>query len=194
MKRLPRRRWWLLVGTLLVLVVLVHIVTAPVSGRIVPVDTKPTKPLKQATKNMSTQTLTSPYFSLVLPAGFKLQASGQLPPGLLYQQNIIKPSAFGSIIVSISLKTMPEGGLASDSSYNLRVQQPVRYQLSRQTMDGDIVSIANDSQQASVVAFWPHANKLATISLSSGLNNPASDDNKSIVSALRTLISSWQWQ
>jgi hypothetical protein len=191
---LSKRRWLLFGGALLLLAAAVHVVTAPVSGRIVPVDAKPSKPLKQAKTAVTSQTLSSPYFSLVLPPGFEKQTSGQLPPGLLYQQNVIKPSAFGSIIVSIAIRPMPEGGMSVDSSYNLRVWQADRYHLSHQTLNGDLVSTFNDSRQASVVAFWPHGSQLASISLNSGLNNPASDDNKSIVSALQTIISAWQWQ
>jgi hypothetical protein len=89
---------------------------------------------------------------------------------------------------------MPEGGLAGDSSFRLREKDTGRYQLSSQAAGSDIIHIANDKQSAAVVAFWPHGGYLATISVSSGVDNPSSDDNATQIKALQPLLKAWQWR
>jgi hypothetical protein len=89
---------------------------------------------------------------------------------------------------------MPEGGLAGDSSYKLRQQKAERYRLTTQSISGEAIQIANDAESAAVVAFWPHGGYLATISISSGVSNPSSNDNAAELSVLQPLLKAWRWQ
>jgi hypothetical protein len=187
-------KWRWLIGLLLLLTVVIvvfRVISAPVHGRQVPVDRQLTPKPHVTAPTLPASNVQSNYFDLPLPAGYKPQAA-QAVPGLLYSQTILKPSSFGSLLINISLKPLPEGGLAADSSYRLR-QQTSRYHLTSQSVDGDTVQLANDTESAAIVAFWPHGGYLATISVSSGLGNPAADDNRQELKALQPLLTAWQW-
>jgi hypothetical protein len=171
-------------------------ISAPVTGHDVAASDKlqTITPRKAKPDTSATSIKDNQYFQLELPAGYKAQANNQPVPGLSYQKTIIKPGAFGSIIINIAIKPVPEGGLAGDSSYSLRTKSPAHYKMSHQTAGGSDVVIFNDAESAAVVAFWLHGGYLATISLNSGINNPASDDNVDIVRALQPVLSAWQWR
>lgn len=138
-------------------------------------------------------TLDNSYFSLALPPGYLAQAPTALT-GLLYSQTITKPGDFGSLIINLAVKGLPGGDLSQDSNYSLRLGQADRYTLSRQTVGGETVYVANDHQSAAVVAFWPHDGKLATISVSSGLADPSTGDNSDELRALQPLLQAWRWR
>lgn len=195
-KKTIKRRYWL---SLLVLFILIasgiafgRMISAPSHGRITTSSSKfkvsSSKPTTAPASDIQTE-----YFRLALPAGYKQQAGSQTVPGLLYQQTIIKPSMTGSLVFSIAISSLG-GGLSENSSYRLRTQDATRYELTTQAVQGDTVTITNDSQSASVVAFWPHGDKLATIGVSSGLQNPAADNNANEIKALQPLLAAWQWQ
>lgn len=171
--------------------------TGPAEGHIVrpsgaTITTKVTKESPVAT-DMTQQKLSSVYFDLTLPPGYRLQPNTQASAGLLYQQTIIKPSSFGSLVVAISLKTLPEGGVNNDPSYTTRHEQPAQYQASVRQIKGDTVFLFADTEHASTVAFWPHSNYLATIGISAGISNPGGDttDQRSVLEAL---LDAWQWR
>lgn len=172
----------------------VHQLTAPVHGRPTSGGTVPRTKRLAKPAVLPASNLQNDYFQLALPTGYRVQAGNAETPGILYTQTLIKPANFGSLIVVIAVKAMPEGGLSEDSSYRLRSQQTTRYKLSSQTLAGESVQIANDSQAAAVVAFWPHSGYLATISVTSGISDPGADDNADQVAALRTLLAAWQWR
>lgn len=201
MKRL-RLSWFrhhsrllILLVLLLVIGLIVHGLSAPVHGKTVPVDHAVKKP--QAT----TQRLELPasqdnqtYFTLNLPAGYRAQ-DPQAPSGnLLYAQTITKPSDFGSLVINIGIRTLPEGGLDADPSYHLRTSTPSQYSMSTLTVDGSLVHIANDTQSTSVVAFWVHGSYEATISVMQGVNEPGTDNNASQLQVLTTLLHAWTWK
>ena len=140
------------------------------------------------------QTLSNQYYILDLPAGYSAQDALQTPSGMLATQTIIKHGSFGSLIISIGVQPLSSDGLEADPSYHLRVSNQSRYQLHTQPQAGDTLQIANDRQEASVVAFWPHGGYLATISVSSGLGNPATNDNADVLKALQPILDAWQWQ
>ncbi len=190
-----RRKYWLIIIVLLgVIGVFAHTVSAPVKGHIIPIDVKLKHSNKVAPAHLPATSVQSSYYNLDLPAGYRVQDSSTSVPGLLYQQTLIKPSLGGSLIISIAVKAIPEGGLAGDSSYQGRVNQGNRYQMRSQSISGDTLTVANDTQSASIVAFWPHGAYLATIGISSGLDNPATNDNIDEITILQPLLKDWQWQ
>ncbi len=191
-----RGRIWLgiFVGLALIIGLVGRQLAAPSEGHIIPVQDHLTK-VQTAPKPIITPatTLTNDYFNLALPPGYAVQTVTAPPSGLLFNQTVIKSGSFGSLIISISLQKLPDGGLSEDSSYRLR-QQADRYVLSSQAVSGETVQIANDKQTAAVAAFWAHRAYLATISISSGLSNPSGDDNADEVAALQPLLTAWQWR
>lgn len=156
-------------------------------------------PTAKVTPHLSTQT-TAPstqgtaYYSLELPAGYAQVASASPPPGILAVQTLSKQLAIGKLVVAIAIKSMPEGGVSGDSAYQLRTAHPERYTLTTKTIQGDVVTIANDSQSAAVVAFWPHQSYEATISLTMGFEGPAADGNADELDQLQTILTAWRWQ
>ncbi len=194
--KIIKRRCWFSLLTLFILIAsgiaFGRIISAPSHGRITTSSSKfkasSPKPTTTPASDIQTE-----YFQITLPAGYKQQARSQTVPGLLYQQTIIKPSMSGSLVISIAISSLG-GGLSENTSYRLRTQDATRYKLATQVVQGDPVTITNDSQSASVVAFWPHGDKLATISITSGLQNPTTDNNASEINALQPLLAAWQWQ
>ncbi len=175
--------------------VVAKLISAPVEGRATKADLKLQHAPPQAAKQqLPASNLNSTYFELALPQGYKVQPASQAIAGLLYQQTIIKPGAFGSLVINIAIKPLPDGGVAGDSSYQTRQQQPSRYKFTNQSNLEDSIAIANDNQAAAVVAFWPHANYLATISVSSAVDNLAMDGNKDLLAALAPVLSAWHWR
>lgn len=167
---------------------------APVTGQIVATKTTSQHKISKPEEKPATSSIKNSYFDLSLPGGYRVQSASQSPPGLSYQQTIIKPSALGSAVINIAIKPMPEGGMSGDSSYQLRAQSPSRFSLIQQVVNGESLVLASDSQSASVVAFWPHAGKLATISVSSALANPSTDNNLQQKKILLTVLTAWNWQ
>jgi hypothetical protein len=192
--RSKRARLALALGVLLLILVIVgrHLM-APVHGRATKSDIKPQKTLSSSETESSPSVVNQQYFSLNLPAGYVAQEA--LTPGgtQLFSQTIIKPSGFGSTLINIGIKNLPEGGLSEDPSFTARQQQSGRYQLTIKTVNGETVHVANDRESAVVVAFWVHNKYLATISVSQGINNPAADDNIAGLKVLDVILQAWQW-
>jgi hypothetical protein len=190
------KRRYLLMAAILICLAGVYgftrLVASPSHGQPVKNGT-PSRKHVEAADQLPSTTIKTEYFELALPAGYRPQEA-QPVLGLLYAQTLTKPSSSGSLIINISIKTMPEGGLAGDSSYKLRQQKVERYRLTTQSISGEAIQIANDAESAAVVAFWPHAGYLATISISSGVSNPSSNDNAAELSALQPLLKAWRWQ
>lgn len=172
----------------------VHTVSAPVHGRpshSVYKFVNKSKP--KGTPIIPASEIQTAYFDLPLPAGYRQQSVNSVP-NLLYSQTVVKTSLSGSIIINIGLKQLPNGGLEGDTNYRLRMEQSGHYKLENQNIKGDRVVTANDNQSAAVAVFWPHGNYLATISASSGLDNPVSDGNAQELAALWPLLQAWQWR
>ncbi|MDB5170327.1 MAG: hypothetical protein JWO35_21 [Candidatus Saccharibacteria bacterium] len=173
----------------------VRAVSAPSHGRITTSSSSKLKisSPKQAIPVAPASEVQTPYFQLALPVGYKQQSSSQTVPGLLYQQTIIKASSAGSLIIAIAITPLGSG-LNDNSAYRLRTQDTARYKLTTQTVQGESIVIANDAGSSAVVAFWVHGDKLATISVTTGLQNPAANDNADELKALQPLLAAWQWQ
>ena len=196
MPRSLRRRVWLgvFIGLTLIIWLISRHLAAPSDGHIIPVQDHLTKVQTAPKPTIApATTLANDYFSLTLPPGYNVHSVTAPPNGLLYNQTLIKPGSFGSLIISLSVQKLPEGGLSEDSSYRLR-QQADHYQITSQTVHGETVQIANDKQTAAVAAFWVHGNYLATLSISSGLSDPSGDDNADELAALQPLLAAWQWR
>jgi hypothetical protein len=194
---ISRRQRTLLIflGCVLLITVVSRILSAPAHGKLVPVEQSQAKALvKPKPKVAPASSDEQQYFSLSLPAGYVAQ-SGQQPGGnLLFSQTILKAGSFGSTVIAIGIQNVPDGGLDADPSYHLRTTQPERFTLTKATFDGEPVTIANDLQSASVVAFWAHGTHFATISTTQGIGNPATNSNADIIKVLETLLSGWSWK
>lgn len=180
---------------MILLVVVIGVVAklnAPSKGI---VNQHPTTKIKPhiSTQQPNPSTQKTAYYTLNLPAGFAEISSGTAPSGTLAIQTLTKQLAIGKLVIAIAVKPTPEGGVTSDSAYQLRAAHPERYSFSTNSINGDTVTIANDSQSAAVVAFWQHQNYLATISLTMGFEGPPDDGNADELAQLQTILNAWQW-
>jgi hypothetical protein len=192
--RLPKRRW-LLVGLLVIGIYIVsRILSSPAEGHQEAVDQKliPAQPTTAPAPAAST--LNNQYFTLRLPVGYSLQASSTTTPGLLFNQTILKASNEGSLIINVGLSTL-DGGLSENSSYRLRAENPQTYGLSSQLIGGSTVTISTrlDGSDGEVVAFWPHGNYLATVSVTDGTGDTPGGDTAGDQTVLMSLLKGWQW-
>lgn len=194
---IPSRRLFIGGGLLLLLIIGVWVIgrqlSAPAHSPVLPSQSAAHKTTITVPTAVA-QSITNSYYTLNLPAGYIAHAAETPSTGLLYTQTIIKPSTLGSLIIAIGIKTLPEGGLAGDTSYNLRLSNSSRFSLSSRQVHGDTVQLATDLQQTSVVAFWQHVGLLATISISSGLGNQTDGGASELTQALTPLLEAWQWQ
>jgi len=170
-------------------------ITAPATGTAVVTDAS--KSLKNSSKSAKTPGATeikTGYFELNLPTGYRIQATSSSVPGLLYQKTLIKPSTMGSVVIAIGLKNLPDGGLQGDTSYQLRVKNPTRYTMTSETINGQPIVLASDSQAGSITAFIARGGYLATVSASSGVSNPTNDNNETQRKALQPVLEAWRWR
>lgn len=191
------RRRKFAIGALVFLVVMVviiaKIIAAPAHGHQIPVDRQARVTPKKSAPVLPASEIPTSYFRLALPAGYKPQTA-ETVPGLLYSQTLTKPSLGGTMVVSIAVKTMPEGGLDGEPSYRLRQSKPTQYRQSTQSVQGGSATVFNDAESASVVAFMPHGSYLATVSVTLGISNPSSDDNSDELKVLQPILAAWQWR
>jgi hypothetical protein len=171
-----------------------YVLNAPAKGTIVENPKLKLKPSANAVPTTAPLQQSNTYYSLHLPVGFSSLSSPSTPAGLLSAATLKKNSASGTQLIAIAIKNMPDGGMTNDSAYQLRSSQSAHYTLTTQSVDNDQVRIATDTQSAGVVAFWPHGNLLATISISETYDDPSSSSSTVLSSTLQTVLQSWQWQ
>jgi hypothetical protein len=133
------------------------------------------------------------YYELNLPGGYKPQSNGQPMPGLLYQQTIIKQSASGSQVIAIGITDSP-GGMSNLSSYQLRQQASGHYERTTITIHNEQIILFADTQSPSVVAFWEHQGRVATIGATAGVAEISDDGTKTQRAALLPVLDGWQWR
>lgn len=75
-------------------------------------------------------------------------------------------SGMVSKILTLSITKFPSGQLKDDASYYMRTLHPERYKITERVIKGDKVAIAANTQEYQLTAFWPHAGKMLTFSLS----------------------------
>ncbi len=197
-RRLAKR--WKIGGTVLITVGLcawaMQVISAPQYGELIKI--QDFNKIKSVNHKLSPEappsTIESAYFQLKLPVGYRLQPTTQPVASLLYQQMLIKPSVSGSLVISIALRELPAGGLQDDSAYALRQARSEQYRITTQTTGEDVVRLVADTSSSAVVAFWPHAGYLATISISSGVSTPGSNDTHEQQAVLQALLAAWQWR
>ncbi len=190
-----RRRWFMLLLIFIValsVIELVRLISAPVHGHTTHSNQKLPSIHKSVPAPTPASQFQSPFYTLDLPIGYRVQPGSDAVPGLLYQQNIIKQSTTGSLIVAIAVAQGSD--LSNNSSYRLRSENPAQYIMTTRTIAGETVQIANDKKSAAVVAFWTHGNKLVTIGVSSGTESPVEDGNIDELAALQPVLTGWQWR
>jgi hypothetical protein len=135
------------------------------------------------------------FFSLRLPTGYHVQENSVVATATtLYTLNLTKPGASGTLLVAISIKPFPAGGISGDASYALRVSQPDKYTFSKITVAGQAAQMSSDRESGATTAFFSQGSYLATVSLSSGLGNPGAQEQQQIIAALTSLLAAWQWR
>jgi hypothetical protein len=171
----------------------VSLLSSPQSGHSVKTKLKATPDSSsQTTTPTSAQPVSNSYFNLNLPAGYVAQSQSIGQSGNLYTQTIIGTSTNGSQIVAIAITS---GDLASNPSYVLRTSKPGEYIPTTNMIAGQKVTVFTDNQTSNVVAFWPHGQYLATISVSGGYVDVSSGGSQNPeMTVLSNLLSGWQWR
>lgn len=120
-----------------------------------------------------------------------------------YVEQQVKPNP-GDIEDRVYLSTVMNGGylniavtpfantsLSDNASYSMRESNPNKYQRKLVMVRGEQVTIftANDGQQLQQTAFWPHAGKLMTFSLT-GVATDVSSSQSEFLSMVESL--SWR--
>jgi hypothetical protein len=146
---------------------------------------------KTQTAPKAASTIQNNYFDLRLLPGYREQAASTTVPGLLFQQTIIHPSASGSTVIELAIKSLPEGGINNDSAYRIR-QQSANYQLGSLRQGSETIIVAAHRQDSSAVAFWSHGKLMATISVSYGVASDA-DSSDETKQTIQTLVNNWHW-
>lgn len=190
------QRFWIVLPLLLVFVVGMLVqrhLSAPVHGRVTSSGKQSVVTAQKASMAKEPPASASnEYFTLTLPAGFTSQSS-TIPPGLLYAQTFLKPSIEGTLIVSVGISDLPREDLSANTSYTSRVQQPERYQSSTIVIGDAVIHTMNDTKSDAIAAFWVHGPRLATISVTTGLDNPNKVNDVTQIKTLRQILDAWQW-
>lgn len=132
-----------------------------------------------------------PYASFNYPKGLQPQKNTSSSSTILQQLNFIGRDV-RSWVLATAVVNLPAGELANNSSYELRLHDTKDYEQSSQQVNGQPITVFTDTTNGgfSKVAFWPHGNVLATISL-------IGDDEQGqapLQKAFTMVLSSWQWQ
>ncbi len=193
--RLPRRLRKISILVLLssIIWVVIHFLTSPVHGKIIPVDLHSAKSPTAERPQSAASTDEQAYFILSLPAGYVSQSTGTVSGNQLFSQTIIKPSDAGSLLIAIGISSLQDGGLQSDSSYQLRKNNTSQFKPSTIVVQGQELPVFGDTESTSVVAFWSHDSKFATISVSRAISNPGGD-NTDEMQVLNTVLHNWRWK
>lgn len=181
----------------LVSIVLIFIVTyigfiflsKPTYGKSFVGSLKPIKANSQITSRNINQPVQSNYFNLTVPSGFVVQKNMvQLSGNLLEVKTLTSLNQNSPIIIQIGIYN-DSGSITTNSSYNLRINNPNQY--IDQKINGVDLTYSNSAD--GVVCFWQHANNLATISVTTGLQQTTNFINNEI-SIAKSIIYSWQWK
>lgn len=195
--RQQKRHPWRFAAVIVVVVIFISgfatFLARPAEGKNTFVDL----PIKRPTHRSATlpaSTLDNQYFKLMLPVGYRISGGQNNTGDALRVDTIIKPSGFGSAIISVAIVTKPSGGVSELTSYRVRAEASSSYQIADKTIGGDQLKVASrlGGEAGEVVAFWPHAGYVATIAVSSGeaANGSDIDINQAI---LQTILKNWQW-
>lgn len=109
-------------------------------------------------------------FSFAHPENYTLRPDKQTDPNSLETETFIA-SGMISKLLTITVSRLPSGKLEDDASYYMRSIHPETYKLSTQTIQGEKVMVALNSQDYQQAAFWVHktaaGTKMLTFAISS---------------------------
>lgn len=189
--RTPRRpkhlKFWLVVGMLLVLwaaaLFTQHILNTPAQGIVAERTAIDNGSSTERLIRLNGKTAKFQY-----PAQIQKLKTDNLAVGDIEKFLFNKPE-HGNWSLTVLIKRLPSGVLAADGNYNLRKQNPQQYVEQTRTINGAAVSVMTDHSGAyNQVAFMPHGEIVAEVSLSGAESNDA--DSQAI---LNTVLNSWQW-
>ncbi len=137
--------------------------------------------------NTSPVDYSNDYFSFELPPSFSYQSGSSQRIGNLILTRSYTRLNPTPLIVQIGLYSY-NGSLSENTSYNLRKNNP-DYII--QNYDGDFISYSN--KYDGVVCFLTSSNYLATVSVTTGLQQSGNYLNDEI-NLSKQIITSWQWR
>ena len=143
--------------------------------------------IKKAIVDQSFQTS---YYNLAIPSGFMVQANSAKPiNNLLESTTLINSDPNSPMIIQIGIYN-DAGIISSNSPYMIRINNPNQY--INQKIGSVDLTYSNTSD--GVVCFWQHGNYLATLSVTTGLQQTANDFLQNEILVAKNLIYNWQWK
>ena len=134
--------------------------------------------------------LKTPYYTTSYPGTYELQPrptnSASLDAQILIARGQDRFGAGSKI--TLTVETMPEGGVTESSTYNLFESQPELNTLTREQYIGEEVVVATrvDPDYEKTI-LWPRGNKLLTITLLASSQTSTEDKD------LQTVLNNFHW-
>lgn len=128
------------------------------------------------------------YFTVGLPAGFKVKRQTDTPkdPTLL---QLVANDKHRQLAITVA--TLPPEGLVGVGSYNLRVKNTAAYEpLVLEGMPPAAVAFQATEGPPAFVVFWPHGERYAEIALTSDGGATFNELSDSFLQTIQT----WQWR
>ena len=142
------------------------------------------------TRGSNATTVSAPYFTAKLPAGFVINRQAEKPTPIV--QFSLTASTNSSIDeqVSISIGALPAGGIQENGDYILRLTKPNIYQqVGIPSLPTEAIAFRAISASPELTIFWPHRTNYAEISCSSGGGATSSQ----IETVCKNLVATWTW-
>lgn len=187
-----RRKFKKLVITLIVLAVIGGVgyflarqmLVGPAIGTIIT-----TVPVSQATPPAEElQQFEGKYMTFAIPVSYEKQPQKPTESNSLESHTFVS-SGMSSKIVTITVTSLPSGKLSDDASYYMRTLRPERYKMSEMTIMGEKVAIAENKEEYQRTAFWAHAGKMLTFSISG-----ISTDTQAVTAEYQKMLESIRWR
>jgi hypothetical protein len=114
------------------------------------------------------QTLQSKFITLKYPAAMtSVSDTSQQNPGVLEQYQLMTQHPTGNDILVVTVKKLPQGGLAEESSYRLRQTQADQYEESREKLGANDLVLVRHRTNQEAVAYATGNGMLTIIALKS---------------------------
>jgi len=178
----------LLIITVVLLVVIDKYLTKPVTASVV---NSPYKTTEQTTLNLIPKSYSDSHISFNYPSIMSIDPTPKFASPIVDVVNLSYPDS-ESWLLSVQIVNIPSGKLSDNSSYNVRIINPTKYQLTEANINGVSIPIFTDetSLTYSKVAFITSGEFQASVALSG-------DDlsgQTPLSNTMAMILNSWQWQ
>jgi hypothetical protein len=166
-------------------VLVLNLLNDPSKGTIKPVEEVSTS---NVGLDLAMRQLSGKYFKIVHLASYGSSSdTSSSNPRALEQRTLLKELYPGFERIVITILTMEPGGLAEESSYQLRLSKPDQYIKTNETLGSHDVTVFSSSDQSEVVVFLTNKSLVATMAVTS------THTSGELGSLARELTRSFEW-